>query len=215
MELINRQCGADKNNVQHSDISVNDNGSKPNWTVSNDTYNLSRGIYEIKFHSDSAFNLDSLFVYEDNNQSLFSRVTDNTNQVTALAKTLRSAPELDGFKKVNPTKYVLYIKNATRPYFVSLSEAYDPLWSAHTDSGDKNNFRTNSLPLYGVVNGFVLNKTGSYSLILEYQPQDWFMQGATISTFFTILISSIILFYYKKNILGKKYSLKKRMKIQE
>lgn len=92
------------------------------------------------------------------------------------------------------------IKNATRPYMLSLAETYDPLWIAcyditnrGTDDNDNNNFIISSIPLYSIINGFYLNKTGDYTLTIEYQPQKWFIQGAIISIITAISILTILL----------------------
>jgi len=37
------------------------------------------------------------------------------------------------FEKVNPTKYVVKIENATCPFFLVLSESYNPQWKAYTE----------------------------------------------------------------------------------
>jgi hypothetical protein len=106
------------------------------------------------------------------------------------------------YKKINPTKYVLNIKNATRPYTISFAESYDPLWIAYSDTNNKDSnnqegfLRTNSVPLYSIVNGFFINKTGDYTLIIEYKPQNWFIHGAIVST---ITLIAIIVIYFLRN----------------
>ena len=74
------------------------------------------------------------------------------------------------YRKINPTKHIVNLENATRAYIISFAETYDPLWVAYTDTGSNNNnssknnnFKTNSIPLHCVVNGFYVNKTGNYS----------------------------------------------------
>ena len=52
------------------------------------------------------------------------------------------------------------MKNATRPYMLSFAEEYDPLRVAYTNVQSTNhndNFKTNSIPLYSIVNGFYIN----------------------------------------------------------
>jgi len=64
---------------------------------------------------------------------------------------------------------------------ISFAEVYDLVWIAYCDDSDNNNnqnnntknntsnhFKTSSLPLYSVVNGFYINKTGNYNLTIEY-----------------------------------------------
>jgi hypothetical protein len=57
-----------------------------------------------------------------------------------------------------------------------LAETYDPLWTA---SGP--DFRVSSMPLYGVINGFAIEETGSYEIVVEYQAQ----QGARLAVLVT------------------------------
>jgi len=84
---------------------------------------------------------------------------------------------------------------------ISFAEVYDHAWITYRDaSGNNNNqnnntknntsnhFKTDSLPLYSVVNGFYINKTGNYNFTIEYQPQKWFIQGGTISIVTAIII---------------------------
>jgi hypothetical protein len=99
---------------------------------------------------------------------------------------------------------------------LSLAESYDPLWIAfedvesrtdeqsHQDNGilDNHIFRTQSIPLYSIVNGFHINKTGDYTLRIEYQPQKWFMQAAVISIISTISIFfAYVIFRYLDKII--------------
>jgi hypothetical protein len=104
---------------------------------------------------------------------------------------------IEDYKKINPTKHELRVENATRPFMISFAESYDPLWVAYADgyesqnSGvgisstnsddDKATFKTKSIPLYSVINGFYINKTGGFNLTIEYEPQKWFTEGSVIS----------------------------------
>jgi hypothetical protein len=61
---------------------------------------------------------------------------------------------------------------------LSFADAYDPLWVVYTNVQSNNqddNFEPNSIPLYSIVNGFYIDKTGDYALVIEYQPQIWFI----------------------------------------
>ncbi len=187
------------NNIQSNFISLKDKSSGLKWLNSNSTYHLNKGTYALKIYSDSHADLDSVIIYQNNN-NITSEVTETGNQTLGNLFNINSpAAKLTEFKKINPTKYVINIENATRPYIISLAEAYDPLWIAHDiGSGENNNFKTNSFQLYGVVNGFFINKTGSHSLVLEYQPQKWFTDGGTVSIFVITAIFLGLLFFRKR-----------------
>ncbi len=87
------------------------------------------------------------------------------------------------YEKINPTKYKVKI-DASQPFMLSLSEAYDPLWVAKVDGKE---YR--SVPLYSVVNGFWIEQTGELEITLEYKLQRWFYYGAVISL--TGLVSAL------------------------
>jgi len=201
-----------KGNIQANTISLKDKASELKWVHSNSTYHLNKGTYELKIYSDSQTDLDSVMIYSVgnvNSSSDTNKEYDESFHDPFRQGENSSLPvEISGYKKINPTKYILDIKNATRPFMVSFAESYDPLWIAYSDttksntsevSKENNNFKINSIPLYGVTNGFFVNKTGDYSLLIEYEPQKWFTNGAIISiaTLATILIS-IFLFRERK-----------------
>ena len=153
-------------------------------------------------------------LYENNN-NISSKFIEEGNQTLGGIFSGNSDPAmLSQYKQINPTKYVLEIKNATRPYTVSLAEAYDPLWSAHVENvGENNDFKTNSFPLYGVVNGFYVNKTGDYSLVIEYQPQIWFIQGLTVSLLSIVGILIAFILVRKKSVIKLVDTIKRKISI--
>jgi hypothetical protein len=101
------------------------------------------------------------------------------------------------------------INNATRPYVLAFAESFYPLWQAYLDTESDSNkvkvgvrseddFKTNSIPLYGLTNVFYISKSGDYNLIIEYQPQKWVMQGAIISTMSLIALFAGFLLLSKR-----------------
>ena len=201
IERINNDCDSCINYPQNDSILVTPKSSELNWTVSNNTLQFDKGTYDLRIHSESNIDLDAVLVYQnDNAKSTFN--TNSADDVSKIFTVSSPSAKLTGFKKINPTKYVLDIVNATRPYTVSLAEAYDPLWFANIEGGgDKSNFRVNSQPLYGVVNGFKINKTGSYSVVIEYQPQNWFVHGVIMSIIGILLI--VLISIYRKSVVHK------------
>jgi hypothetical protein len=80
---------------------------------------------------------------------------------------------------------------------LAFAESYDSQWIAYIDTGYNNdshqgnaskNFKTSSVPLYSIINGFYINRTGDYRLTIEYQPQKWFIEAAVVSLL-TLLVS--------------------------
>ena len=171
------------------------------WVYLNNTF-LERGKYEIAIKTNTQVDLDSVILYS---------VDDNQNQT--LDNIFKSGGQsipanLSGFRKIDPTKYEVNIKNASEPFIMTLAESYDPLWIAYASKGnetdeDSNNgysstFRTSSIPMYSIVNGFYINKTGDYTLTIEYQPQKWFEQGGIVSIISLIAFVGIVLLQENK-----------------
>jgi len=172
------------------------------WMYLNNTH-LPEGKYGIRIGSDSHMDFDLLVMFSDNESYTGHNFRDNNDFRNFQEDELPG--HLVSYKKINPTKYVLEIENATRPYVLSLAESYDPLWIAYTNHNqsyiDKegnttNQFKTNSIPLFSIINGFHINKTGSYTLNIEYEPQYWFFTSAKISAATVIILLAITIIYY-------------------
>lgn len=91
------------------------------------------------------------------------------------------------YEKINPTKYIVHV-NASKPFFLVFSESYHKDWVAYVDGQQipvKYHFMVN-----GFANAWYINKTGSYTITLEFWPQRLFYIGSAISI--TTLILCII-----------------------
>jgi hypothetical protein len=130
--------------------------------------------------------LDVVWIYstEKENETLEDIFTTNETPATIL-----------NYTKIDPTKYIVKV-NAIKPYMLSFAESYDPLWIAYVDY---NKDKSRSVPLYSVINGFWINKTGEYELIIEYEPQRWFYIGSII-TIVSLFVSFFTLFTIGKMI---------------
>ena len=87
-------------------------------------------------------------------------------------------PELV-YKQVNPTRYIVSVKNATKPYFLILSQTYHPQWKAFINSEEistKYHFITN-----GYANAWYVNKCGSYTITIEFYPRRYIELGSLTS----------------------------------
>lgn len=109
------------------------------------------------------------------------------------------------YEKINPTLWKVKI-NSSSPYILIFNELYDPLWVVQIK---KDNLEIKSEPVYGLVNGFYINKTGEYELIINYKPQKLFKYAnyITISTFLFLIFYGI--YYFWKKSLNLKCLLKK------
>ena len=102
------------------------------------------------------------------------------------------APANIMFQRVNPTKYAIHV-NASNPFFLVFSESYHKDWIAYVDGQrvpSEFHFMAN-----GYANAWYINKTGIYTITLEFWPQRLFYLGATIS----IVTFTVCVVYLVKN----------------
>jgi hypothetical protein len=217
MQEVNNDPESVKNSMQDINISLKNDNSELKWLYTNNSYPLKKGAYQLKIYSDSQADLDSVVIYSIGNDksSSNSNIKHNETLEDLFSPGKNSSPvEVSGYTKINPTKYVVDIKNATRPYILAFAESYDPLWTAYVDTGnginkfdsnENNDFKINNIPLYGLTNGFHVNKTGDYTIVIEYQPQIWFIQGATISILSLVAMLAGLLLLRKRRTMRKLY----------
>jgi hypothetical protein len=84
------------------------------------------------------------------------------------------------YSKLNPTLWKIHTI-ASKPFVLSFAESYDPLWEARVYKDGKKIDLIKSTPVYGVMNGFLVNKTGNLDIVLRYGPQDGYENGLLIS----------------------------------
>lgn len=85
-------------------------------------------------------------------------------------------PEI-AFGRINSSKYIVRVSNATQPYFLVFSETYDPGWKAYVDGKEvKNHYIAN-----GYANAYYIDKKGTHKITLEYTPTRLLGTGAKIS----------------------------------
>jgi hypothetical protein len=74
------------------------------------------------------------------------------------------------------SRYVVEVEDARTPFVLTLNQAYDPGWQLHLESSAEE-------PPHAVVNGFAngwrIDRTGSYEVVIEFAPED-IARGARI-----------------------------------
>ncbi|HKQ20903.1 MAG TPA: hypothetical protein VJS91_02595, partial [Nitrososphaeraceae archaeon] len=204
--------GFGQNFIHSSNLNLRANVAGLDWLLSDEIF-LKPGEYKIRIHSNSQTHLDSIVVYSNGTDYNVKNKPGNDKLGLFGVNGNSSESYISSYKKIDPTKHVVTIMNATHPYMISFAESYDPFWTAYpvdsnTGNGicdNHNNFKVNSIPLYGVTNGFYINKTGNYDLVIEYEPQNWFIQGAIISTISVAVILLLSMFITKKEIVRRSY----------
>jgi hypothetical protein len=79
------------------------------------------------------------------------------------------------FKNVNPCMYEVNV-NASEPFTLVFSEAYNPLWKAIVDGQEFSSTRA-----YSLVNSYSITKTGQFKMTLYFTGQSYAEKGLIIS----------------------------------
>ena len=102
-------------------------------------------------------------------------LSENNQTLENLFEPYQKATILE-YNKIDATKYEVRI-STEEPFTLGFAEAYDEFWVAYVDGLGT----IESIPLYSMLNGFSINKTGNFTVIIEYLPQQWFNIGASIT----------------------------------
>jgi hypothetical protein len=98
-----------------------------------------------------------------------------------LGRTSFQHPKIS-FKKIYPTKYQAVVRNATSAVILRFNQKFDSRWSARIVPADTS-MKTLLVPnahhveVDSYANGWFVDKTGNYDIILEYLPQRQFTLG--------------------------------------
>jgi hypothetical protein len=91
------------------------------------------------------------------------------------------------FERVNPTLYRARVRTEG-PAVLVLAETYDPLW---TVSGP--GLEVGSVPVYGVTNGFAVDRSGTFEVTIEYEPQQSARLGQLLSGIMVMVSGPLLL----------------------
>lgn len=105
----------------------------------------------------------------------------------------REKPPVITYEKISAEKYRVRVRGAKAPFVLVLSEEYDGKWTASTSDGKT----VDSIPMYSTINGFPIDKTGNFDVVIEYQPQKWFFAGLILSLFVLFLSLLFLLYDWK------------------
>jgi hypothetical protein len=111
------------------------------------------------------------------------------------------------YDEVTPTQYTVHV-NSSQPFYLVFSESYDNGWVATINGQqipDQYHFTAN-----GYANGWYINKTGTYTVTLEFTPQNLFYAGAAISIT-TLIICTVYISRNKMKSIYQKYVKKNKV----
>ena len=138
---------------------------------------LPQGNCSILINSNQTVEITDLLVYPVNangGHSVNDWLTTQQNNVT-----------LD-YTKINPTQYIVSV-NTSQPFFLVFSESFDKGWVA-TINGQQvpSNYH---FTINGYANGWYINKTGTFTITLEFPSQNLFYLGSVISIITFVLVA--------------------------
>ena len=110
------------------------------------------------------------------------------------------------YRRIDATRYEVDI-TSNGPFMLAFGETFDDYWIARIPGSGN----IKSIPLYGVINGYYINRTGNFTVIIEFKPQDWFEIGLGITTL-SITVSLVFLICADRKLWGKRFiSLAEKM----
>jgi hypothetical protein len=114
------------------------------------------------------------------------------------------------YEQINSGKYVAHVEDSDEPFLLVFSESYHPMWRAYID-----NEEYSPIPVYSLVNGFYINKTGNFDVTIYFTGQTYADIGLHISLVTLILIVPILVIPSKRlehfgNYLKQKIRTEKR-----
>ena len=77
------------------------------------------------------------------------------------------------YEQINPVRYVVHIQNAHEPFMLVLRQQFDPGWVSNVSGVH--------MMANGFENGWLIDKQGSYDVVLSYVPQQSFYRGLGIT----------------------------------
>ncbi len=109
-----------------------------------------------------------------------------------------SPPDIQ-FEKIDPTKYIVHIRSTT-PFFLIFSEKFDPRWVASSGNVTFKHFKVNFF-----ANGFWVDKTGDFSVTIDFATQELYSIGLTVSfsVFILLVIFSLVPYRFFRKIIQK------------
>lgn len=106
-----------------------------------------------------------------------------TQQASSLDESLSKNPDIKIIhKKINPTKFEININGLDSPKLLVFSDSFSGLWELN---GQK------PIPVFSIINGFVVNKNGDY--VIEFSPQKYVYPGLAISVLSFLILLALLL----------------------
>jgi hypothetical protein len=104
--------------------------------------------------------------------------SEQLNFLETVNDTLGS-PQSTTYKEISATQYTVEVNNASAPFFLVLGSSNNGYWVANINGQQES--ETYHFIANGYANAWYINKTGTFTLNLEFWPQNLFFTSAAIS----------------------------------
>lgn len=152
------------------------------------TFYIARKIEKVK-------NFDDINIIDIDTSQGDILIDENTPlSIEGMEQNRAALPNIS-YEKINLTKYIVRLRNATKPYLLFFSELYNDGWQATYENGEalNNHFRAN---VYG--NGWLINHEGDFDISVEFIIQKWMNLGEKISLgSYAVMICTLFLLIYR------------------
>ena len=160
---------------------------------------LDEGLHNIIVHAIGKIEFDQVVVYSLNEGEESLSLDELFTPESA-----KQAPKIT-YNQINPCKYTVHVEKNTEPFLLIFSESYHPMWKAYVDGEE-----ISSIPAYSIVNGFYINKKGSFDITIYFTGQTYADYGLKISlTTLVIVVVTLIIPTQKLEKIGKYIKHKK------
>lgn len=121
-----------------------------------------------------------------------------------LDNSLGENPPDYSINRIDQTKYKVSVRGAKSSYFLVLNNTFNSNWKVFFDDTKKTLFKNlirqsipeeNHIMVNGYSNGWIIDKTGDYSITIEYNSQRYYYYGWIVTALFMVI--SILYLVYK------------------
>jgi hypothetical protein len=128
--------------------------------------------------------LDSIILYSIRNNETALSLSQLFRQDTV-------TPSIS-YDILNPCQYILHIR-CDRPFFLVFSETYNNLWKLHADDSE-----IPHVVAYSFLNGYLVNRTGQFDLVLAFEGQTYAEIGVMITVVSFIATSTYFIIQHTR-----------------
>lgn len=126
--------------------------------------------------------------------SVFENYIPSVYAVSPYVQKNDISPEIS-YERINPTNYKISVKNASGPFILSFLEGFSPNWILMVDGQEVKDHEI----LNGYANGWIVGKTGDFTMELYFYTQRLMIVGLIITAISVLLCVSYLLIIRVQN----------------